>query len=148
MQVADRKNDIIAVMDMDHDERGFFSKMFSKKSNYPDHFRGVITKISNNTKYDKDSRRYKLVDKEKSVICQVEGEFSSFIKFGNDIYWEYTKYQCPPIRRMKFTLPSDSTFREDIIYQKLKDEDSAQKAKVLLEEIQRSDKKLRENRNK
>jgi hypothetical protein len=46
---------------------------------------------------------------------------------------------------MKYTLPSDSTFREDIIYLKLKNEDMSQKTKVLLEEVQRNDRKLREN---
>ena len=45
---------------------------------------------------------------------------------------------------MSYTLPSDSTFREDIIYLKLKNEDMSQKSKVFLEEIQRNDKKLRE----
>lgn len=49
---------------------------------------------------------------------------------------------------MKFTLPSDSSFREDIIYLKLRNEDMSQKTKVLMEEIQRNDRKLREKNNK
>jgi hypothetical protein len=88
------------------------------------------------------------VSYEKTVICPIVGEFSSYLKFGNDVYWEYSKYQCPPLKRMGFTLPSDSTFREDIIYLKLKNEDLSQKSKVCLEEIQRNDKRLRDSNNK
>ena len=47
---------------------------------------------------------------------------------------------------MAYTLPSDSTFREDLNVWKVdKDEDKAQRLKVKFEEIQRKDKKLREN---
>jgi hypothetical protein len=46
---------------------------------------------------------------------------------------------------MAFTLPSDSTFREDLIFWMKKDEDNAQRFKVKLEEIQRKDRKLRES---
>ncbi len=86
-----------------------------------------------------------MINNDKFIINVIEGEFSSHIKFDKDIYWEYSSYPCPPIKRMKFTLPSDSTFREDIIYLKLKNEDMSQKTKVLMEEVQRNDRKLREN---
>jgi len=145
MIVIDKKNDLISWIDMEPDDRGFFGKVFSKKSNYPDYFRGLVTKISKNTEYDSKNKTYKLIDESKHVLSKIEGEFSNHIKFGNDIYWEYSKYECQPMKRMKFTLPSDSTFREDIIYLKLKKEDLSQKAKVMLEEIQRNDKKLRES---
>ena len=46
---------------------------------------------------------------------------------------------------MKNTLLSDSMFREDLIWLKNNDEDMSQKFKVRLEELQRKDKKLREN---
>jgi hypothetical protein len=44
---------------------------------------------------------------------------------------------------MKFTLPSDSTFREDSVLLKQGLIDEAEAAKVKLEEVQRKDKKLR-----
>jgi hypothetical protein len=44
---------------------------------------------------------------------------------------------------MKYTLPSDSTIREDLALLKNGDEDAAGKAKVKLEELQRKDRKLR-----
>jgi hypothetical protein len=49
---------------------------------------------------------------------------------------------------MAYTLPSDSTFREDLIWLKKGDEETAQKFKIKLEEIQRKDKKMREERLK
>ena len=45
---------------------------------------------------------------------------------------------------MDFTLPSDSTFREDVLLFKEGKEDEAQKIKEKYEEIQRNDRKLRE----
>jgi len=148
MMVADRKNDLIASIDMEPDDRGFFSKVFSKGNAYPDYFRGLVTKISNNAKYVKENNNFSVIDVKKNVICPIEGEFSTYIKFGNDVYWEYSKYLCPPMKRMKYTLPSDSTFREDILFLKLKDEILSQKWKVLLEELQRNDRKLREENQK
>ena len=48
---------------------------------------------------------------------------------------------------MAMTLPSDSTFREDLILLKKGNEDLAQKCKIKLEELQRNDRKLREKMN-
>jgi hypothetical protein len=48
------------------------------------------------------------------------------------------------MERMEFTLPSDSTFRDDILLFKNNHMDFAQEAKVYYEELQRSDRKLRE----
>jgi hypothetical protein len=44
---------------------------------------------------------------------------------------------------MAYTLPSDSTFREDLNLLK-KDEEASQRYKIKLEEIQRNDRKLRD----
>lgn len=45
---------------------------------------------------------------------------------------------------MKFTLPSDSTVRQDLIVFKNGSEEEADTVKIKLEEIQRKDRKLRE----
>jgi hypothetical protein len=37
--VLDMKNDIISQINLDPDERGFMSKLFSKKTTYPDYFK-------------------------------------------------------------------------------------------------------------
>jgi hypothetical protein len=110
--------------------------------------RGVLTSISKNTKYDKKENSWSIVNLEKDVICTIEGEFTNFLKFDGECYWEYKNYVYPKFMRMSYTLPSDSTFREDLILLKNKNEDDAQKVKIKLEEIQRNDKKAREAFNK
>ena len=45
---------------------------------------------------------------------------------------------------MKFTLPSDSTVREDLVTFKTGLEEEADAVKIKLEEMQRKDRKLRE----
>ncbi len=79
------------------------------------------------------------------MLSSIEGEFTSFLKFDGASYWVYDKDAFPQFRRMGYTLPSDSTFREDLNWLKKKDEDAAQRLKIKLEEIQRKDKKNREN---
>lgn len=39
--VVDQKNDLIADIQLDPDERGFFKKIVSKKETYPDYFKYV-----------------------------------------------------------------------------------------------------------
>lgn len=144
LTVTDEENDLIAHIDMDPDDRGFFKKMLYKKKNFPDYFSGVITNISTNCKLDKKEKIYYPVDSKKNVISDIEGEWSSHIKFGEKIYWDYDQLASPIFRRMRYTLPSDSTFREDSNWLRLENEDMAQKVKIKLEEIQRGDKKLRQ----
>jgi len=66
------------------------------------------------------------------------------VKFDGIAYWEYDYNGFPQLKRMKNTLPSDSMFREDLIWLKKGDEDMSQKFKIILEEKQREDKKNRE----
>jgi hypothetical protein len=77
-------------------------------------------------------------------LSNIEGEFTSNLKFDGELFWEHSQYSYPQLLRMGYTLPSDSTFREDLIYLKKGDEEMAQKFKVKLEEIQRKDKRMRE----
>jgi len=143
--IVDEENDLISYIMMNPDERGFFQKMFTKKkSNYPDFFKGFITFISKNAKFDKKEKSYTITDLNKHILSNIEGEYSNHIKFDNEIFWEKDKLEHPKYKRMGFTLPSDSTFREDIQWMRKENTDMAQKEKIKLEEIQRSDKKLRE----
>jgi hypothetical protein len=146
--VIDEGNDMIAELSVDPDERGFFKKITSKKQTYPDFFKGLVTSISKNAKWDKKENNWAVVNKDKHIISNIEGEFTSHLKFDNDIFWEYSQYTFPKFKRMANTLPSDSTFREDLILLKKGEGDMAQKFKVKLEEVQRKDKKLREEKKK
>jgi hypothetical protein len=107
-------------------------------------YRGVITNISKNAKFDKKDNSYSVVNQDKHVLGSVEGEFIKDVKFDGKTYWEYNYDGFPQLKRMGNTLPSDSMFREDLIWLKKSDEDMAQKFKIKLEEKQREDKKLRE----
>jgi hypothetical protein len=88
------------------------------------------------------------VNDAKNVISTLEGEWTNYINFDGVTYWRQGGVQLLPMERMNFTLPSDSTYREDILLYKNNHIDYAQDAKVYLEEIQRNDKKLREIYNK
>jgi len=79
-----------------------------------------------------------------TVLSTIEGEWTDSIKFDDIIYWDYNTFGHYSLERTIFTLPSDSTFREDLIVLKSGNLLEAQKSKTKLEEIQRKDKKLRE----
>ncbi len=66
------------------------------------------------------------------------------MNIADETFWKYADYSVPHFRRMHFTLPSDSTFREDLYWLKKGNENKAQKYKVKLEEIQRHDRHLRD----
>jgi hypothetical protein len=108
----------------------------------------MITCLSANAKYDKKDKTYTVTNKDKHVIMNIEGEFTDYLRFHGENFWKLSDYTFPSFKRMSNTLPSDSTFREDLNWLKKGDEDMAQKFKVKLEEIQRNDRKLRENNKK
>ena len=131
----------MACVKFNPDERSVFGKLFGTKSNYPDYFKGFIARtphIVYNPKKDSFT-----CDKN-NIIANIEGEWSSFVKIDNKLYWEYGKLEPYPLEKMEFTLPSDSLYRDDLLLKKKENEDLAQHAKIKLEEIQRKDRKLRE----
>lgn len=103
-----------------------------------------MTLISKNTKYDKKEKSYKLIN-EKNIISTVEGEFTNSIGFDGTDYWKYDYDGFPKFKRMNNILFSDSMYRDDLVWMKKGDENLSQRFKVKLEEIQRKDKKLRED---
>jgi sialic acid synthase SpsE len=59
------------------------------------------------------------------------------------LVWDYNEFAHYDLKYMKFTLPSDSTIREDLVLLKSGNEQSASEAKTKLEELQRHDRKMR-----
>lgn len=104
-----------------------------------------MTTISKNTKFDKKDQSYKLKSEEKDIISTVEGEFTNSIKFDGENYWTYDYDGFPKIKSMNNILFSDSIYRDDLVWMKKGDENLSQRFKVKLEEIQRKDKKSRED---
>jgi len=122
-------------------KEGSLKKMVSKNANFPDYFKGEITKKSQ----CKEEKGLNFTVKDKhTVLSTIEGEWTDSIKFDDIIYWDYNTFGHYSLERTIFTLPSDSTFREDLIVLKSGNLLEAQKSKTKLEEIQRKDKKLRE----
>ena len=139
--IVDKTNGYISYIEFNPDHRGFLGKMFKGKKTFPDYFTGCITTLEEaNYQVKKDS--YTLKDNHKSLVV-IKGEWSSNCKFDNVDYWNYENTKPYPLKRMSYTLQSDSTLREDCMYLKEGDLDKASKAKVEMEEIQRRDRKLR-----
>ena len=117
------------------------AKLWSKKSTNPDYFKGEITRLSHSTYNKKDNSYTKNKDNFTYVI--VEGDWSKQISFDDTIFWTFDTFMHYDLERQEATIPSDSTFREDLVALKAGNEEKAQENKVKLEEIQRKDKNLR-----
>jgi hypothetical protein len=109
-------------------------------------FSGFVAK-SSDIKYSEKAKEYNLTSS-KAALSNIEGEWSDFVSFDDKVYWQQEKFTYDPMVKMDFTLPSDSLYREDLILFKHGYQDSAQDAKICMEELQRHDRKLREKYKK
>ncbi len=98
--------------------------------------------IANKSDVKFEKNQYKVKSKE-LILANYEGEWGYEFKIDGVQYWKQGEVQLEPIEKMEFTLPSDSTFREDIMLLKHGYDDYAQLAKMNLENLQRVDVKLR-----
>lgn len=142
--IYSKTNELFACIKINPSVSGFFSKMFSSKSNFPDYSLGFICKTSD-VQYDPKSSSYKC-DK-KCTLSSIEGEWTNYIKFDNVFYWKHADTIIHQMERQEFTLPSDSLFRDDLLLFREGNLDLSQQAKTNLEEIQRNDRKLRSKNN-
>lgn len=81
--------------------------------------------------------------KNRKTYCSIEGEWSQYIKFNDEVYWNNFIYPLPKFYLQNNMLKSDSIYREDLnclINDKI---DESQKFKEEYEEIQRKDRELR-----
>lgn len=137
-----QKNNLASIIKINPDRKnGFFSFFFSP-STYPDTIRGSI---SNETNIQSDKKnKYKLIDEGKTY-CKIDGEWTGMLRFNEVKYWQYGEFPPVEMYKMNFVLPSDSSFREDLIAFIKGDEETSQKCKEAIEEMQRSDRKLKSN---
>jgi len=87
------------------------------------------------------------IDK-KFEMATIEGEWSRFLNINDICYWRQDEQQVIDMKKMDYTIPSDSHFRDDLILLKMGLPEKSQEAKVYLEEKQRKDKALRNNNKK
>ena len=112
---------------------------------YPDKFIGKIVNLSD-VKIDTNGSNHEL-KKDAKTYGILGGEWTQEIFFGDQIYWKRNLENYCKMYEMDYTLPSDSSFREDVIFWGQNDEEKAQITKEIYENIQREDTKLR-NKNK
>lgn len=127
----------------DHRSNSALEKVFGKGSGFPDNFNGVI--VSN--KYvtvDEKGSDHKL-NKGYTIISKIEGEWTDSIRFDDVEYWNIKGEKPLNMFKPKFTLPSDGSFRSDLLCFTADKEDASQKEKEFLENRQREDRKLRKN---
>ena len=147
MKFVDKRNNLKAIIKIGSQKKVAGGGLFSKKRS--DLLEGKIytmkkdfveKKIKN--KKDKEKEDMKFLDMDQE-IGNIEGSWLDNLVIGGEEVWNLNKIM--PIRQVpeENPLPSDSRFREDLIFVKYNDIKMADKWKVKLEERQRFEKKLR-----
>jgi len=93
----------------------------------------------------------KLYDPQKDIIekiCQIEGDWTSYLDIESQRYWTVNDDLVYLMADKENPLPSDSRFRLDSLFLRLNDETQAQNEKEILEDLQRKDKDLRHSQIK
>jgi len=147
LQVYDFANHYYTEVDFDKSESskkrketsGYFSNHVYKMN---DKF---AVKAKNEIQKQKDAE-IKFKEKEHAVtkLDKIEGSWLESISFNDTIYWAYANPWPYKVHSFDNPLPSDCNFRLDLLYLKAGDEIKAQESKTMLEEIQRKDRKMRE----
>jgi hypothetical protein len=129
-------------------DTGFLGGLFGKQASDIDNVEGKIWKVHGQfvdafrwRKMPTLSEKYDVEEE----ICNVEGNWLSHLSFSDVKYWSI--YEVRPLKLIDLpnkALPSDSTFRQDIIYRKLNEIEKAEDEKRVLEEMDQKDVKLRE----
>jgi len=143
--VTDEANNLAVYIKFNPDEKGTIGKLFFSQKSTPDTAKGQITLFSD-VVFDNDGKH--TLKKNAKSIATIEGQWTKFLQYGDEKYWEKDQFPVTRYYRNGNILPSDSTFREDLNYFIQDDEANAQTSKEKLEELQRYDRKLREKYTK
>ena len=144
--VVDLTNNLSAYIEMNPDEVGFFMSFFTKKSTFPDFFKGQIVD-SSFVEIDEEGCDHYL-KKEAKCLCKIEGEWTSHIKFDGEEYWDIEDYKLIQMYHYGYMLPSDASLRLDLISLLNDDLDKSQIEKEKYEESEERDEELRQKYNK
>jgi hypothetical protein len=106
--------------------------------------RGQICNL-NDVEIDLKKGKHKL-KKNAKVIESISGEWTGWLEINKIRYWEKGEYSPATMYQTNYILPSDSKYRADLGEYIKNNDKLAQENKDKLEDIQRSDRKLRENK--
>jgi len=81
-------------------------------------------------------------------LSRIEGSWLDYLSFDGTNYWKFEDFRPYQLVTAKNAIPSDSTYRLDIINLKLQEESKAQDVKTKTEDLQRHDAKLRTENEK
>eukprot|EP00163_Fabomonas_tropica_P033719 TRINITY_DN89_c0_g1_i8.p1 TRINITY_DN89_c0_g1~~TRINITY_DN89_c0_g1_i8.p1 ORF type:complete len:420 (-),score=75.48 TRINITY_DN89_c0_g1_i8:21-1280(-) len=159
---SDEENLLFGEVRCDPDAIGFLKSWFVSKKTPTDYlkgeiyekdFKGKVNKVKKGPPKLSGSRRLlqNTLDKRharrvgeftKKSVCPIEGTWVGALEFEGKAYWDINakKAFCKDVPE---PLPSDCRFREDLQHLLKGDVDGAQHWKVVLEEKQRYDRKLR-----
>lgn len=141
--IKDKTNKLYALLRLNAGKKSFTEGWFKKKDVRNDFFKGLITK---NKALLKDTSKKVFYSKE--MLSYIEGNWIDYVMIDGEKYWEIDEQVPLPVTDVKDLLPSDSSFRPDLQAFINDDETEAQKQKEILENIQRNDRKLREQFDK
>ena len=144
--VVDLTNNLSAYIEMNPDEVGFFMSFFTKKSTFPDYFKGQIVD-SSFVEIDEEGCDHYLKNGAK-CLCKIEGEWTSHIKFDGEEFWDIEDYKLIQMYHYGYRLPSDASLRLDLISLLNDDLDKSQIEKEKYEESEERDEELRIKYNK
>ena len=80
-------------------------------------------------------------------MCKIEGEWTSYIKFDGEEYWDINDYKLIQMYHCGYMLPSDSSLRLDLISFINDDLEKSQIEKEKNEENEERDDELRKKYN-
>jgi len=149
--LVDFENQYYAEIEFDTDS-GFWSK---DKKLTKDAFSSSIWKVKSSflqklqkeMQSNKDfSIKFKPKEDAEEKLDAIEGSWLTSLNIGYQKYWTFGADNPAILRKITNALPSDSTFRPDVLHLKVNDEKAAQKYKEELEATQRKDRKLREQK--
>jgi len=151
--IVDIENQFYTEIEFNADS-GFWSK--EKKSAKDSISSGIwkvtpcfIEKLKKEMQVNKEINiRFKPKEDAVEQIDSLQGSWITHLQIGSKQYWNFENYLPAQVKKINNPLPSDCTFRLDVLHLKKNEENLAQKYKEELEEIQRRDKKLRQQKNK
>ena len=90
-----------------------FNQLSSKIFKLKKYHRGCIIRLSQTTFNPKENQF--ALNSNYTPFVTIQGEWSRNCMFDDETYWEYSDYKHYDLLRMKYTLQSDSTLREDLM---------------------------------